>query len=128
MSYFYNKKFSACKKLISSNIKNLKSDTDFLKQFLFICELELGNIKVSRQIFSDLMKNKPDLVSSRSILGSYVNNKHVSDLFNKFYSELEIEKMNQTITKEANAVNNFLQTAEQLEDYYKRKEANQVSG
>jgi hypothetical protein len=127
MFEFNNKNFKKCVKLIENNFEKYQKDSTFLRTYLFICQLELNKTDSARKTLKIIMENKPNLVSSRTLLQDYIKNKNVSDIFNENYSEQEILEMKDCLDREARAKALFVATANELIEYYKKRSENNAA-
>jgi len=122
--YFYSEKYEKCKKEISNSLLKYPNDKDFLNFYSFLLEYSSGQRDKSYKMFDTILKNKPDLVSSRGFIGNILIDDKIKELIQKHYTENEITELKVVLKREEDLQKSFTEQAKALLKYYKDKTDN----
>src|SRR5690606_23195831 len=97
-------------------------DLTYIKKS-YACKIQyhlLGLEEASRD-FDKIMREKPDLVSSRDLVSLFLSEDRGIEIINKYYSSIEVEKLKEVLENEKKTYETFFENAKFLESYYKSK-------
>jgi hypothetical protein len=119
--YYYSDQFAKCKQATSTGIIKYPKDKNFLEFYSFMSEYKLGKTESAYLKLENILKDKPHLVSNRSFLSDFLNDKKVSSLIEKLYSEKEISELKEVLNRENFNEKNYIEKANKLKKYYADK-------
>lgn len=120
-SLFFLGDYLQCRALSNKILDDFKVSDEYLKIYIFICDLELGDIEAARKGLKEVMLNKPHLTGNRYTLGQYIDHESVSDIFTENYSDLEIQDLERVLTEEIGLDEQFYENAKVLKEFYANK-------
>ncbi|MBK7969368.1 MAG: hypothetical protein IPK08_10735 [Bacteroidetes bacterium] len=119
--YYYIDQFAKCKRVATEGISKYPKDKNFLEFYSFMSEYKLGKTDTAYSMLENILKDKPHLVSSRSFLSDLLDDKKVSSLIEKFYSEKEVSELKDVLNREIIKEKCYTDQAIKLKKYYADK-------
>ena len=119
--FYYTDQFAVCKRISAEGISKHPRDKKILEFYSFMSEYKLGNRESAYSMLENLLNDKPHLVSSRSFLNDFLDDKKVSSLLKKLYSEKEISELKEVLSRESMKAKIYIEQANRLKKYYSDK-------
>jgi hypothetical protein len=119
--YYHSDQFIKCKQVATEGILKYPKDKNFLEFYSFMSEYKLGKKESAYLMLENILKNKPHLVSSRSFLSEFLDDKKVYSLIEKLYLENEISELKEVLNRENTKEKLYIEQANKLKKYYTDK-------
>lgn len=119
--HFYSGQYEETIKVIKNNSHKYSKDENFFDWYVFQSLYKLNKLPESYKLLESLFEKKAHLVSSRSFLKDYLNDKIIQDLLNKYYSVKDLSELDKVIKKEELIEKAFIDSAKSLEEFYAKK-------
>ena len=120
-SWYEQGEYKKCKRLIRKGETKYRKDETWLKFYRFQCEYRSGKSALAYRTLKDILKTNPDLVSSRGFLLDAMDDAAVREAIERHYSKAEVNRLDAEVRSERDAHSRFVDQANKLREYYKRK-------
>ncbi|HWD86698.1 MAG TPA: hypothetical protein VG367_01140 [Mucilaginibacter sp.] len=119
--YFYSDQFKKCQTLIKKATINYSKEDRFLKFYSFLCKYNLGQKSEAYFFLEDILKNKPDLISSRDFLSNFIQDKKVIKLVKRYSLDNDFNEMIAILQREHAMRDSYINELKSLSKYYQDK-------
>ena len=123
---FHSRQYKKCKRLIKKNRKKYVNDTPLIDSYVVSCEYNLKNKTKYYRKLEKLLESKPydgSLISQRSFMKEFIKDPASEKAIKKYYTDENIELMNNEVLREQKMKAKFLSSNIQLLDYYITKDS-----
>jgi hypothetical protein len=118
---YYSGQYRKCENEIGKAITEYPRDRTFLEFYFFLCEYMSGRRNDAYLKLETILRDKPDLVSSRGFLEEVILDKNVKTVIEKHYTEKEIGELNTVLQREDLLEKSYIARARSLLKYYQDK-------
>lgn len=119
--YFYSKQYTQCQVVIKNRTDEYVDDKNFMMCYYIKTLYELNNKMSAFENLEELFKNKLDILSWRDLVKDLINDEEVQILLKKYYSNEEINNMENVIKQETKIKQGTMNINQVIKKYYEDK-------
>lgn len=119
---FYEQgQYKRCKRFVRRRQAKYPSDKVWFDFYVLLCEHKSGRRKAARRKLEEILKAKPDLVSSRGFLVDIIEDRGIREVLERQYTEPQLAEFDRVLRGEFDQRKEFLDQANKLKEYYRQK-------